>query len=170
MHRDTCPHTATWSGGLVPESSEGSVLHSYLALNPLGLALSSAQWRMVMTASLQRSQTSTPQAACSRYPGQRALLAPAGVPGRGPEMPASPVSPVSVSESRVLLVQRKLHLGSRGLSKREVAERGHFSKFDLVCFRKFSSFSTGQHFHLLSISRSILGQKEPDSGSLCSRG
>lgn len=72
---------------------------------------------------------------------------------------------LSISESWILLVQRKLHLGSRGLSEREVAERGHFSKLDLVCFRKFSSASTGQHFHHLSTSQSVLCQKEPDSGS-----
>lgn len=149
----------------MPESSEGSVLHSYLALNPLGLAPSSAQWRMVMTASLQRSQTSTPPGCVLTLPWTAGPLGPCRCPGKGPRDAC-----FSCVSSQRLLVQRKFHLGSRGLSKREVAERGHFSKFDLVCFRKFSSISTGQHFHHLSISQSILGQKEPDSGSFCSRG
>ena len=76
-------------------------------------------------------------------------MVPAGAPGRGPETTASPVSLVSVSESWGLSGRRKPDLGSRGLSKREVEGRGHFSKFDLVCFIKFSWLSTVYPYHSL---------------------
>lgn len=62
----------------------------------------------------------------------------------------------------------KPSLGSRGLSRREVAGRGHFSMFGLVCFRKFPRVSTRKLFHCLSVSLSNPCPWELGSGPFCS--
>lgn len=155
-----------WGGGcLLPESSEGPVLQSCPTLNPSGPAQSSAQRGTETISTPHRARRRLHQGWVPPPVGTAAHLGPCRCPPKGAQRC---LLLLCLWSAEALFGLSKPSLGSRGLSRREVAGRGHFSMFGLVCFRKFPRVSTRKLFHCLSVSLSNPCPWELGSGPFCS--
>lgn len=155
-----------WGGGVSParifRGACASILPNLKPIRPCTEQCSAGYGNNLHAA---QSQTSTP-------PGL-------GAPSSRDSSPPWPLQVPPEGAQRCLLLLclwsaealfglSKPSLGSRGLSRREVAGRGHFSMFGLVCFRKFPRVSTRKLFHCLSVSLSNPCPWELGSGPFCS--